>query len=72
MTTFHLAPRGDRWELTEQGRHPVGSFPTKARALERAVAIVSEVTGTLKIHRADGTIEEERAFPPAAKDSVTS
>ena len=45
---------------------PVGSFATKQRALDRSIEIVSEVTGSLKIHRADGTIEEERTYPRSA------
>ena len=44
MNDFHLTPRGDRWELTESGQ-PVGSFPTKQRAIERSVEIVTAVQG---------------------------
>jgi hypothetical protein len=51
--------------LTESGQ-PVGSFPTKQRAIERAVEIVTAVSGSLKIHHADGSVEEERTFPKAA------
>jgi hypothetical protein len=65
MNHFQLKPRGDRWELTESG-NPVGSFATKEKALQRSTAIVSEVTGSLRIYKVDGTIEEELIYPNPA------
>ncbi|HWB05311.1 MAG TPA: DUF2188 domain-containing protein [Verrucomicrobiales bacterium] len=62
MNEFQLRPRGSRWELTDNG-NPVGSFATKQKALERSFAILSEITGTLKIYKSDGSIEQERTFP---------
>jgi hypothetical protein len=64
MNQFHLTPKGTRWELSQDGT-PVGSFATKEKGVNRSIEIVREVTGTLKIHRADGTIEEERTYPRA-------
>lgn len=65
MNYFQLKPRGDRWELTEGG-NPVGSFATKEKALQRSTAIVSEVTGSLRIFKADGSMEEELIYPNPA------
>ncbi len=48
-----------------------GLVSNEGKAVGRAVEIVSEVTGSLRIHRADGTIEEERTYPRTA-DPVKS
>jgi hypothetical protein len=63
MNNFHLSPNGDRWDLKEEGGRGLASFPTKEEALERSIEIVTDRTGSLKIHKADGTIEEERTYP---------
>ena len=65
VNRFRLKPRGDKWELSQNGS-PVGFFATKEQALSWSIEIVNEVTGSLAIHRADGTIEEERIYPRAA------
>jgi len=64
MQTYHLAPSEDDWELFIEGRQkPLASFETKKDAMAHSVALVAERNGSLKIHRADGTIEEERTYP---------
>jgi hypothetical protein len=63
MNNYHLTTNGDRWELQAEGGRGLASFPTKEEALERSIEIVTQRTGSLKIHKADGTIEEERTYP---------
>ena len=41
----------------------LGSFQVKTDAVKRSREIVAERTGSLKIHKTDGTIEEERTYP---------
>jgi hypothetical protein len=65
MNNFHLTTNGDRWELHAEGGKALASFETKAEALEGSISIVTKRTGSLKIHKADGTIEEERTYPRA-------
>ena len=64
MDNFHLVPSEGFWEITdERTRRSIGKFETKEEALDMATTVIGELTASLKIHRADGTIEEERTYP---------
>jgi hypothetical protein len=67
MQNYHLAPEGNYWKLTREGSDAViGRFETKAEAVESSTRFLHDREGSLKIHRADGGIEEERTYPRAA------
>jgi hypothetical protein len=68
MKNYHLTPSPTgEWKLAPEGTdHVLSVFDTKAEAVDKAVQYVSEKTGSLKIHKADGTIEEERTYPRSA------
>lgn len=65
MDNFHLLPNGDAWNLTPEGSNrPLATFATKAEALASAARLLEqEGGGSLRIHRPDGSIEEERTYP---------
>jgi hypothetical protein len=64
MTDYHLLPDGDHWKLTtELGERIITGLPTKEAGLMIAIDNIRDKGGSLKIHRADGTIEEERSYP---------
>lgn len=63
MNIYHLTPKGNQWELAEEGDGSLALFETKKEALEVSRRTVEKITGSLKIHKADGTIEEERIYP---------
>lgn len=70
MTNFHLIHKSDGWHLTQEGNPETVqqySGETKAQAVELASEYVraQDEPGSLKIHREDGTFEEERTFPRA-------
>ena len=71
MKNFHLTPNGDKWEFKTEGGAVISTFDTKEQALEGSRRTVERETGSLKIHRADGTFEEERTFP-RFEDPATS
>jgi hypothetical protein len=73
MKNYHLTPDpSGEWKLAPEGSdHILGIFDTKSDAVEKSVEYVTRQTGSLKIHRADGTIEEERTYPRSA-DPVKS
>jgi hypothetical protein len=73
MKNYHLTPDpSGEWKLSPEGSDQVlGVFDSKADALDKAIGYVSGKTGSLKIHKADGTIEEERTYPRSA-DPVKS
>ncbi|HWB06915.1 MAG TPA: DUF2188 domain-containing protein [Verrucomicrobiales bacterium] len=67
MNSYHLTPDGDWWKLTGEGEdRTMATFATKEAALRRCAQLIGERTGSLKIHKADGTIEEERTYPRSA------
>ena len=73
MKNYHLVPEGDCWRLTLEGSlNQLGEWPTKDRAVAKSTKIVEGNTGSLKIHLADGTIEEERTYPRAADPIETA
>jgi hypothetical protein len=63
MKTYHLIPLGDRWELEEEGGASVATYDDKASAVTGSRRTVQRESGSLVIHNADGTIEEERTYP---------
>jgi len=67
MKNYHLSPDGDAWKLTSaDGAITVQNFDTKEEAIASCTAFMQERTGSLKIHRADGSFEEERTYPRSA------
>jgi len=66
LKRFTLRRGGPGWELIDQDRAVVRTFKTKAEALDRGVLEEIVKEGTVRIHREDGTIEEERTYPRAA------
>lgn len=70
MTTFHLVHKGG-WLLTQETKEAmVQDFRecSKAEAVRQAAEFVISLDspGSLRIHREDGTLEEERTFPREA------
>lgn len=50
----------------------LGDFSTKEDALGDCAAIVRECAGSLTIHRADGTVEEERTYARSVEEPQTA
>lgn len=66
LKRFTLKKSGAVWALHDQIGDLVRTFKTKADALTGGTleGIVGE--GTVRIHREDGQLEEERTFPRSA------
>ena len=71
MKNYHLVPGQNGWELSEKGGAVLGAYETKDEAVKAASRVVSSDPGSLKIHRGDGTFEEERTYP-RSEDPATS
>lgn len=72
IKTYHLIPEESGWKLTLDGfEDPIELYPEQSRieALGAAVEVVklSEDPATLRVHREDGSFEEERTFPRSAQ-----
>lgn len=52
------------WEVTKDGRH-VSDHRKKENAVERGREVAKEGGGSLRIHKENGRIQEERTYPRA-------
>lgn len=72
MHNYHLIHSdAGLWLLHAEGNGTVAVFPTKAQGIEGSAHLLIERTGSLKVHRKDGTIEEERTYPRSADPAGT-
>jgi hypothetical protein len=71
MKNYHIVPRNAGWELSEEGGAVLGTYETKDEAVKAAARIAANDPGSVKIHRADGTFEEERTYPRSADPSAS-
>ena len=73
MKNYHLTKKDDLWKLTgEDNKRASKVFETKKEAIkESAEFLKSNQGGSLKIHLANGKIEEERTYPKSS-DPTTS
>jgi len=70
MDNYHIKTHDGHWDLTRQGAERASiSKPTKEEILAATQEFMAGKTGSVKIHRADGTIEEERTYPRSADPS---
>jgi hypothetical protein len=64
MIDYYLLPdENTGWMLSREGKQVLTGIRTKEDALREAIYEVSKTGGSLKIHRSDGTFEEERTYP---------
>ncbi len=67
MDNYHLLHEGDRWKLTREGAsRATKTFETKDEAMQFSTNHVKQNGGSLKIHKQDGSIQEERTYPSSA------
>ncbi|MGN8250507.1 DUF2188 domain-containing protein [Pseudomonas sp. SMV7] len=67
MDTYHVSPAGDGWELRKTGADRASRrSASKAEMLGLLPDYFAGKTASVKIHKADGSIEEERTYPRAA------
>lgn len=67
MDNYHLSPTAEGWELKKAGAERATKRAATKQELVRALAdFFDGKIASVKIHRADGTIEEERTYPRSA------
>nr|WP_314478463.1 DUF2188 domain-containing protein [uncultured Pseudomonas sp.] len=67
MDTYHVSPADNGWELKKAGAARASKHSVTKQELVGSLATFFEgKTASVKIHKADGTIEEERTYPRAA------
>jgi hypothetical protein len=64
MDNYHLTPDGGQWKLKKQdAERATRIYDTKEEGVKDSAGFMRETGGSLKIHKLDGTIEEERTYP---------
>ncbi|WP_455886242.1 DUF2188 domain-containing protein [Pseudomonas rustica] len=67
MDNYHLSPTSDGWELKKAGADRASKrAATKQELVSMLPDFFEGKTVSVKIHKADGTIEEERTYPRSA------
>ena len=72
MKKYHILPAPGKWIITsEKAGEQLFEYETKEEAVKACGSILPGEVVSVKIHRKDGTIEEERTYPRSA-DPVES
>lgn len=67
MENYHITTTEKGWALTKQGAARASkTASTKAEIIKVAGEFLDGKTASLKIHKEDGTIQEERTYPRRA------
>lgn len=67
MDTYHITKTEKLWELVKEGAQRASkTATTKAEITAIASDFLKDKTASLKIHRENGTIQEERTYPRSA------
>lgn len=70
MESYHVKPHDGHWDLTKEGSDRASiSKPTKDEIMAATESFMADKTASVKIHLANGQIEEERTYPRAADPS---
>jgi hypothetical protein len=66
MKSYHITKRDDQWALTAAGgQRATLKADTKADLIQQTRQFAVGKSISVKIHKADGTIQEERSYPTA-------
>lgn len=72
MENYHITKSDNGWDLKKEGAGRASkSASTKTEIIQLATEFLDGKTASLKIHKEDGTIQEERTYPRSA-DPVKS
>lgn len=64
MSTYHITKTERGWELRKQGAtRPSKVAATQEDILRIAADFLQSRSATVAIHRADGSLQEERSYP---------
>lgn len=67
MDNYHISATDSGWELRKQGATRASkTAATKDEMLQITAAFLESRTASVKIHKKDGTLQEERTYPRSA------
>lgn len=63
MDNYHITQKGDIWQFKKEGgQKAISNSDTKAEAMEKMKDFMADKIGSVKIHKQDGRIQEERTY----------
>jgi hypothetical protein len=72
MENYHITTTSDGWQLKKQGATRASkTAKTKAEIVKIATDFLTGKTASLKIHKEDGTIQEERTYSRSADPKMS-
>ena len=72
MDNYHITSTDAGWELKKEGAARASkTASTKVEIIKLATEFLQGKTVSLKIHKEDGTIQEERTYPRSADPTQT-
>jgi hypothetical protein len=73
MDNYHIVKDGNHWALKKEGATQATlTAPTKEDAIHKTQDFMKGKTASVKIHKEDGTIQEERTYPRSADPHRTT
>lgn len=64
MDNYHITKDGDKWKLTKEGAQRASkTSDTKKGIVDETRKFMDGKGGSVKIHKEDGKIQEERTYP---------
>lgn len=72
MDNYHLTHQSGEWKLKKEGSdRAIKTFASKQEAMDYSTEYMREHEGSLKFHKEDGKIQEERTYPRSADPNQT-
>jgi len=60
---YHITQDGEKWKLRKEGNDRASTTAeTKEKIIQKTRDFMEDKTGSVKIHKQDGTIQEERTY----------
>lgn len=63
MDNYHITKDGDKWKLAKEGNERASkTAETKQEIINKTREFMGDKTGSVKIHKENGRIQEERTY----------
>ncbi len=72
MDNYHITKKDGQWKLKKEGNTRASKVAeTKAEIIQKARDYMKPREGSVKIHKEDGSFQEERTYPRSSDPSET-
>lgn len=72
MKSYHITKSKDGWDLKKEGAQRASlKAETKAQIVKATSAFMQDKGGSVKIHKGNGQLQEERTYPGSSDPKIT-